>query len=439
MKTPAQLLTALKMVIRNEGPGYAAMAMGYKIHRRLKNGLVYPLCKKHYQKIIQEALAGSNRIFLWKSSFGWQNILYQRPQHITMALAKAGNTVFYQASWSRDRHIEDLTRIQDGVYLFNADNKTFYRMLINSLSETPCPKYLQVYSTDLDLSLHDVQRFREKGFFWLYEYVDDLAPEIAGSTSLPHQIVEKYEEAMHDSSVPIVVTADRLARDVIAHRGEKNVCYASNGVNPDDFSREKWKGPVKKEFENVLKKGKPIVGYYGALAKWFDYELLRQAALALPEVEFVLIGKNYDGSLNASGITQLENVCFLGDVPYAHLPRYAGCFAVCTIPFEINSITNATSPLKLFEYMALGKPIVTTDMLECRKYKSVFCAKNAQEYIHLIRHVLEPSFAENVAYFDLLAREAAENTWNEKARTILAMLNAYEQDNMHESFNYLLF
>ena len=153
----------------------------------------------------------------------------------------------------------------------------------------------------------------------------------------------------------------------------------------------------------------------------------------------MLIGKNYDGSLNASGSTQLENVCFLGDVPYAHLPRYAGCFAVCTIPFEINSITNATSPLKLFEYMALGKPIVTTDMLECRKYKSVFCAKNAQEYIHLIRHVLEPSFAENVAYFDLLSREAAENTLNEKARTILAMLNAYEQDNMHESFNYLLF
>ena len=57
--------------------------------------------------------------------------------------------------------------------------------------------------------------------------MDDLAPEIAGSTSLPHQIVEKYEAAMHDSSVPIVVTADRLARDVIAHRGKKKrlLCF----------------------------------------------------------------------------------------------------------------------------------------------------------------------------------------------------------------------
>ncbi len=58
---------------------------------------------------------------------------------------------------------------------------------------------------------------------------------------------------------------------------------------------------------------------------------------------------------------------------------------VMIIPFVLNEITSSTSPVKLFEYMAMKKPIVTTDMLECRKYKSVLIGKNYEDFIKKIR------------------------------------------------------
>ena len=96
--------------------------------------------------------------------------------------------------------------------------------------------------------------------------------------------------------------------------------------------------------------------------------------------------------------------------------------------YLINSITQATSPLKLFEYMALGKPIVTTAMKECKKYKSVMIANNNEEFIDLIDKSIELSKDKNNSYFDLLNKEALENTWKEKAISIINLLKKYENN-----------
>ena len=89
----------------------------------------------------------------------------------------------------------------------------------------------------------------------------------------------------------------------------------------------------------------------------------------------------------------------------------------------INDITKATSPLKLFEYMALGKPIVTTAMTECKKYKSVFISDNYDEFVSLIDVAINIKDSE---YFNLLEKEALENTWYEKAKIIIELIKKYE-------------
>ncbi|MBQ5347017.1 MAG: glycosyltransferase, partial [Ruminococcus sp.] len=71
------------------------------------------------------------------------------------------------------------------------------------------------------------------------------------------------------------------------------------------------------------------------------------------------------------------------------LPYYATHFSVCTIPFLVNDITQATSPIKLFEYMALGKPIVTTAMNECKKYKSVMIAEDKKDFLEKIEKAIK--------------------------------------------------
>lgn len=107
-------------------------------------------------------------------------------------------------------------------------------------------------------------------------------------------------------------------------------------------------------------------------------------------------------------------------VDYKILPQYAYCFDVGIIPFRINEITEAVSPIRLFEYMALGRPIVTTNMAECRKYKSVLIGENHDDFIKKIDEAL--ILRKDITYLDLLRKEAMENTWESKVQSISKLL-----------------
>ena len=103
------------------------------------------------------------------------------------------------------------------------------------------------------------------------------------------------------------------------------------------------------------------------------------------------------------------------------LKYYAAKADVLTIPFLINDITRSTSPVKIFEYMALHKPIVTTDMNECRKYESVLIGHNHEEFIALLDKAM--TLREDQDYIALLDKEARENDWSMKARAITDMIS----------------
>ena len=136
--------------------------------------------------------------------------------------------------------------------------------------------------------------------------------------------------------------------------------------------------------------------------------------------------KKYDESYDASGIEAVPNIHFIGPVAYQELPQYAAKFDVCTIPFVVNSITNATSPLKLFEYMALRKPVLTTAMKESSKYAAVNIATGAEEFAQKLQQLLAYTPENQPAYFELLDKIVDENAWEAKADLILDMLAQYE-------------
>ena len=138
------------------------------------------------------------------------------------------------------------------------------------------------------------------------------------------------------------------------------------------------------------------------------------------DYEIVLIGIDYDQSLGKSGILNLDNVHYLGTVNYNELPTYSKFFNVSIIPFMVNEITEATSPVKLFEYMALGKPIVTTALPECRKYESPLVSDSHEDFINNIKKAAE--LENSKEYIELLRKEGNQNTWRQKAKDIKELI-----------------
>lgn len=380
---------------------------------------------KKYKREIINILNNNEyeRIIIWRSSFGYQVPLFQRPQHIANNLTKNNCLVLYEVTTMTDK-IKTLKKHSNNLYLFNFNNVLLYKILMKELKKINKPKYIQVYSTDWKLSIKNIKDYMNNGFGFIYEYIDDISPVLSGTKELPQNIIDKYNYVMSNKDIFVAVTADLLKEDVVSKRGETNLVFSSNGVDYDFFQNFDENFEFEKEFVDLINDSKPLIGYYGALAKWFDYELIKKID-STNKYNIVLFGIKYDDSFDNSDIKNCKNVYFLGPRDYKVLKNYARKIDVLTIPFLINDITKATSPVKIFEYMALKKPIVTTDMNECRKYKSVLIGKDHEHFIKQLEIALTKK--NDSDYLNLLDKEAKENDWSKKAEVIIDMLKRAEE------------
>ena len=390
----------------------------------------FKLHKKAILESVRKALENSNydRILVWRGSFGWNVPLYQRPQHIARCLSDMNCLILYEVTRMTDK-TKFIDKFKDNLFLVNYEIKGFEELIWNELQKVNKPKYLQLYSTCWDVSDTTVKKYVDNGFKLLYEYIDDLNPALAGTKELPENVKKIHEYVCKNIQNALVVTsADKLFEDISTKRkSEENIVLSSNGVEYNHFAKvKKDKQVLSKKSQAIIDQKKPIIGYYGALASWFDYDLVKKLAEKRSDINIVLIGIKYDNSFDESKIEDVQNVHYIGPVNYNDLPKYAVFFDVCTIPFVLNDITVATNPLKAFEYMALEKPIITTAMKECKKYKSIFIANNAEEFISLTDKALKINKKNNKDYYELLKKEALDNTWNKKAEEIMYLLKKEE-------------
>jgi GT2 family glycosyltransferase/glycosyltransferase involved in cell wall biosynthesis len=152
---------------------------------------------------------------------------------------------------------------------------------------------------------------------------------------------------------------------------------------------------------------KPIVGYYGAIADWFDLKLLATVAASRPQYNFVLIGQVHE--IDVSRLRVLPNVHLLGEKHYREIPRYLSNFDACIIPFKLNRLTNAVDPVKLYEYFSQGKPVVATNLAELpRDAGLLYIGMDADDFANKVDLALA---AEDSANRDLRIAYARSNTW----------------------------
>lgn len=372
------------------------------VARILESPLLAP-----YRAQLRKILANhpqAKQIIVFAPSLAWYGQLFQRPQQLALALARQRALVFY---------IEPVQQKQHGPFQELAPGMIWCNVPVSVFNVIRSPLvYILTWNRDY-LSAFKAPRV-------IYDFVDDIDVFHGDEGQISkEQIVRDHEKLVRDSTL-LLVTAEDLLRQVEGRRPDAVLC--PNGVDLSHFASTGSHAPDQPpaDLAPILAAGKPIIGYHGALARWFDFELVKAAARCRPDLSFVLIGPDYDRTLPPSGVLELNNVHWLGKKDYADLPGYVRRFDVAMIPFQLNSITHATSPLKLFEYMAAGKPVVITPMRESMRYPGVLVAQDAQDFSSKLDQALKLRLDPN--YLSQIERVAQENTWDARARRILEAL-----------------
>lgn len=366
-----------------------------KIHRILYHRKLTSLQSKLAELIDQT----TKYTFVFPPSLDWIGQLFQRPQQMALALAEQGCQVVYfqhREHWEA----EPFREIRPRLLLCSVPVEAFWELPSERLIT-----YAMTWNCRLALAPNVDQI--------IYDLVDDLSVFPGSQTRLASDHL-----AITARSRLVLATSENLLAQVKILRPDSLLC--PNGVDQTFFALARNADlAAPKDLLPILADGKPLAGYIGALAPWVDYSLLEFSAKSRSDWHFVLVGPSHDQSLPAS-LLELPNLHWLDAKPYAELPAYLRHFNAALIPFQLNPVTHAASPLKLFEYMAAGKPVISTPIHEALKIPGILLIRDAQDMSSQLDQALimgvDPNY---LAQSDQFARQ---NTWQARAQQIIDAL-----------------
>jgi len=253
-----------------------------------------------------------------------------------------------------------------------------------------------------------------------YDCIDDI--RVFCSEKQLKYFLELQRKLIEKSDL-IFISAKKLENDIISVRPKASIEFLPNGVDADYFSAKGSNIPIPPKFKNLPR---PIIGFVGTLYYWIDTQILENMARTFTNSSIVLVGpvKNIK-------IPMLPNIHLLPPIPYSSVPEYISAFDVCVIPFIADSLSEKVDPIKVYEYLSLGKPVVAINLPELEKVRElIYLAKDKYDFINCIKRALEEN--------DLKLRErrmayARQNSWAIRVEQLIGTVENYLNKKKKES------
>lgn len=354
-------------------------------------------------------------VYLW-AVIDW-HFRVQRPQHLARALAENGHRVFYISNNFVDNptpgfSIEPLDKDHRlyQVHLHLAGAPTIYAQIPTSEQSVQLARGLVLFAqwhggNDAVSIVQHPYWTAFAGRWPATRVLYDCMDHHAGFANNTAGIVAEERRLVACSDL-VVVTSQWLAQEI----GRDNVPVALIR-NATEFSH--FNEPPPKVFAD--RAGRKVMGYYGAIADWFDLDLVRAVAERFPEHLVLLIGGDTAGA--SVSLADLDNVHCTGEVKYSELPYWLHGFDVCLLPFKVEPLTLATNPVKVYEYLSAGKPVVSVDLPEMVQFGNlVRVASTREAFGDAVADVL--ATPESPALVAARKAFAAQQTWAHRAEAL---------------------
>ncbi|HCU81258.1 MAG TPA: glycosyltransferase family 1 protein [Chloroflexi bacterium] len=349
------------------------------------------------------------------ASRGNRVVYVEQQMHILGWLADIGNHPKRLWSWMNGPRI-----VADGLWVFTLPIVLpFFQVfrLVNSLNNvllSPIIRWaLLRIGFDIDVlwvytphSAGLIGRLGEE--FVVYECVDDFTATRGLVRSSTIGALEQDLLSMVDQ---VIVTHAGLqqAKSGISRR----LALIPNGADLKHFSLAVHQDTVPPKEVSGLPK--PVIGFHGWIQYWIDFDLIAYAARKRPDWSFVFIGP-IEPLARVNKVRSLSNVHFLGKMPYANIPALIAGFDVCINPFVIDKLSDTVSPIKLYEYLASGKPVVSVDMPAAREFADLISIVHTPgEFVSALEEQINSNEKETVVH-DMEARQKAVANYSWDAR-----------------------
>jgi UDP-galactopyranose mutase len=362
------------------------------------------------------------------------NFVYQRPQHLLARLAKHYQIVFMEEPVpdSGEDFLERLSpaprvevlrpHVRGNAAGFHDDHLPVLQNLLgNFLRERDIDEYLIWFYTPMALAL--ASGLNPSGVIY------DCMDELSAFKNAPRQLVQR-ENALYQLADLVLTGGPALFQS--KRERHSNVHCFSSSVDAAHFALKPGVAPDHPAQSSLPH---PRLGYCGVIDERVDISMVAAIADAHPEWQIVMVGPVV--KIAPESLPQRPNIHWLGQQSYEDLPQLMAGWDVCLLPFALNDATRFISPTKTLEYMAAGRPSVSTRIRDVAEpYGHVVAiADSPAEFIAACEELLAATPEQQIARAIQMQRIVAQTSWNGTATAIRFLIEAIPDRSRAEAAN----